>query len=95
MHFLYAIYRYQIPNQPIAFAEEKPTPKDRGEDALIAWTWHHFHDNPTDDQAVWLARLPMTKAGVRAMDAVEQFVEKRDSRCGLDLLYSQMLCAER
>lgn len=32
---------YQIPNQPISFAEEKPTPRGRTEDALIAWTWKH------------------------------------------------------
>jgi len=55
----------QIPNQPIQFEQEG---KDRVEDALIAYTWSHFLNdtsNPT-----WLARLPMTKAAVRAMDTV-------------------------
>eukprot|EP00038_Savillea_parva_P005192 m.149692 g.149692 ORF g.149692 m.149692 type:complete len:509 (+) comp11673_c0_seq3:82-1608(+) len=71
---------YQIPNQPIYFAEETPTPQGRSEDAMIAWTWHHFHDNPSNTSAEWLARLPMTKAGVRAMDAVEAYVAKTLSR---------------
>ena len=62
---------YAIPNAPIKFAEEQPTPKARSEDALIAWTWKHFIENP--DNAEWLARLPMTKASIRAMDAASEF----------------------
>jgi len=70
---------YQIPNQPISFAEERPTPKARTEDAMIAWTWKHFHDHPDEvGSAEWLARLPMTKAAVRAMDAVEAAVARRE-----------------
>lgn len=57
----------QIPNQPLTFAGEK---QPRREDALIAYTWDKFLR--TGDQR-WPARLPMTKAVVRAMDAVTQF----------------------
>lgn len=61
----------QIPNQPIRFVhEEMEKYKERGrvEDALIAYGWDKFlrTENP-----LWLARLPMTKAIVRAMDLVQ------------------------
>ena len=58
---------YQIPNEPIYFADNKR----RTEDAIIAYTWRHFIENP--DEPDWLLRLPMTKAVVRAMDAVQEF----------------------
>eukprot|EP00058_Branchiostoma_floridae_P004654 XP_002590142.1 hypothetical protein BRAFLDRAFT_126052 [Branchiostoma floridae] len=48
--------------------------KSRSEDAIIAYTWKHFLDNP--DQPDWLLRNPMTKAAVRAMDTVQDFVKK-------------------
>lgn len=57
----------QIPNQPLRFAGESEA---RREDALIAYTWDRFLR--TGD-ARWPARLPMTKAVVRAMDAVTAF----------------------
>lgn len=57
----------QIPNQPLRFAGETEA---RREDALIAYTWDRFLR--TGD-ARWPARLPMTKAVVRAMDAVSAF----------------------
>jgi len=62
---------FQIPNEGIVFLEEKPTPKRRSEDAIIAWTWKHFTDDPSNPE--WLLRLPMTKATVRAMDTVSAF----------------------
>jgi PhoPQ-activated pathogenicity-related protein len=55
-----------IPNQPLTFAGDKP----RTEDAIIAYTWDKFLH--TGDER-WPARLPMTKAVVRAMDAVISF----------------------
>src|SRR4051812_40471938 len=55
-----------IPNQPLTFAGDKP----RSEDALIAYTWDKFL-HTGDDR--WPARLPMTKAVVKAMDAVTAF----------------------
>lgn len=57
----------QIPNQPLLFRGEN---EPRREDALIAYTWDKFLR--TGD-ARWPARLPMTKAVVRAMDAVTAF----------------------
>lgn len=55
-----------IPNQPLTFAGDKP----RTEDAIIAYTWDKFLH--TGDER-WPARLPMTKAVVKAMDAVISF----------------------
>jgi PhoPQ-activated pathogenicity-related protein len=60
----------QIPNQPLNFTEEKMEQyKDgRKEDALITYGWDKFLKG---GRAEWLARLPMTKAVVRAMDLVQ------------------------
>lgn len=60
-----------VPNQPIVFAGET---KGRSEDSMIAYGWDKFLRGG-DEQ--WLARLPMTKAAVRAMDTVTSF-------CGRD-----------
>ena len=57
-----------VPNQPLTFADDK---KARTEDALIAYTWDKFL-RTGDEQ--WPARLPMTKAAVRAMDTVTSFL---------------------
>ncbi len=59
-----------VPNQPLRFAGEN---RDRTEDALIAYTWDKFLR--TGDER-WPARLPMTKAAVRAMDAVTEFLAR-------------------
>jgi PhoPQ-activated pathogenicity-related protein len=56
-----------IPNQPLTFKGET---KGRVEDSLIAYTWDKYLRGG-DDQ--WPARLPMTKAAVRAMDTVTAF----------------------
>jgi PhoPQ-activated pathogenicity-related protein len=56
-----------VPNQPLVFSGET---KGRTEDSLIAYTWDKFLR--TGD-AKWPARLPMTKAAVRAMDTVTAF----------------------
>ena len=58
----------QVPNQPLKFAGEDHT---RTEDAIIAYTWDRYLR--TGDER-WPARLPMTKAAVRAMDAVTAFL---------------------
>lgn len=60
----------QVPNQPLKFAGED---QSRSEDALVAYTWDRFLR--TGDER-WPARLPMTKAAVRAMDAVTDFLAK-------------------
>ncbi|MGE9269687.1 MAG: PhoPQ-activated protein PqaA family protein [Verrucomicrobiales bacterium] len=56
----------QVPNQPIQFAGES---EGRSEDALIAHSWAQFLDDPSDSS--WPAQLPMTRAAVVAMDAVQ------------------------
>lgn len=62
-----------VPNQPLRFADEadpRYVTGGRYEDALIAYTWDKFL-RTGDDR--WPARLPMTKAAVRAMDTVQAF----------------------
>eukprot|EP00008_Paramoeba_atlantica_P003694 CAMPEP_0201485748 /NCGR_PEP_ID=MMETSP0151_2-20130828/9854_1 /ASSEMBLY_ACC=CAM_ASM_000257 /TAXON_ID=200890 /ORGANISM="Paramoeba atlantica, Strain 621/1 / CCAP 1560/9" /LENGTH=488 /DNA_ID=CAMNT_0047870045 /DNA_START=39 /DNA_END=1505 /DNA_ORIENTATION=+ len=61
---------YQIPNAPVVFQGD-PSQKSRSEDAIIAWTWAHYFNNTLEPD--WLARMPMTKAGVLAMDAAQQY----------------------
>ena len=64
----------QIPNQPTVFLAD-PSKAQRTEDAVIAWTWKTFIENP-DDPSI-LLRLPMTKAVVKAMDAITEFTNKK------------------
>jgi PhoPQ-activated pathogenicity-related protein len=57
-----------IPNQPLSFYGET---RKRTEDAIIAFTWKKYLETGDDR---WPARLPMTKAAVRAMDATQEFM---------------------
>jgi len=57
----------QAPNQPLTPAD---VGKPLAEDALVAYTWRRAMD--TGDWS-WPAFLPMVKAAVRAMDAVQAF----------------------
>ena len=57
-----------VPNQPLVFANDGG--RERTEDEMIAFTWDKYLR--TGDER-WPARLPMTKAVVRAMDAVTAF----------------------
>lgn len=61
-----------VPNQPLVFHHDGV---GRKEDDLIAYTWDQFLR--TGDER-WPARLPMTKAAVRAMDAVTAFLASED-----------------
>lgn len=63
---------HNIPNQPTVFKNDDYGP--RVEDELIAFGWRKFLEGgaKTED-AEWLARFPMTKAAVRAMDVVSEF----------------------
>ena len=56
-----------VPNQPLTFKGET---KGRVEDSLIAYTWDKYLR--TGDEK-WPARLPMTKAAVRALDTITAF----------------------
>jgi PhoPQ-activated pathogenicity-related protein len=56
-----------VPNQPLVFADDG---RELSEDGIIAYTWDKFLRGG-DDQ--WPARLPMTKAAVRAMDTRTAF----------------------
>jgi len=61
----------QIPNQPLRFTgeqDERYKEDGRVEDALITYGWDKFLEG---GDPIWLARLPMTKAVVRAMDLVQ------------------------
>ncbi|GMV94835.1 MAG: hypothetical protein AMXMBFR82_46130 [Candidatus Hydrogenedentota bacterium] len=61
----------QIPNQPLKFTgeqDERYKEEGRSEDALITYGWDKFLEG---GDPIWLARLPMTKAVVRAMDMVQ------------------------
>ncbi len=59
---------FMVPNQPLVFSGK--TNWGRAEDAMIAYTWDKYFR--TGD-AEWLARLPMTKSVVRAMDTIQAF----------------------
>jgi PhoPQ-activated pathogenicity-related protein len=63
-----------VPNQPVIFKDD-PARKPRTEDDFIAYTWSHFLRTGEER---WLARLPMTKSAVRAMDAVTAFAASGD-----------------
>lgn len=65
-------YLGQVPNQPLQFAGES---KGRVEDWLIAYAWDRYLRTGNPE---WAPRLPMTKAAVRAMDAVQEFCSKAE-----------------
>ncbi|MBI3422229.1 MAG: PhoPQ-activated pathogenicity-related family protein [Acidobacteria bacterium] len=58
-----------VPNQPLYFTDSPD--KGRSEDDLIAYT-RVKHFTTKDD--FWLVRLAMVKSGVRALDAVQEFL---------------------
>ena len=61
-----------IPNQPLTFTGES---KPRSEDAIIAYSWDKFLRGRGE---TWPLQLPMTKATVRAMDAITAFSGSAD-----------------
>jgi PhoPQ-activated pathogenicity-related protein len=63
----------QVPNQPLFFSDSPD--KGRSEDDLIAYT-RIKHMATKDDE--WLVRLAMVKSGVRAMDAVQEFLASEE-----------------
>jgi PhoPQ-activated pathogenicity-related protein len=62
----------QIPSEPLKFADQTKT---RSEDGIIAYTWDKFLRTGDD---TWPLRLPMTKAGVRAMDTVTAYLKTKE-----------------
>jgi len=73
------VYLKQIPNQPIVYADD-PEQKPRKEDGFIAYGWRKFLDNWDNGNPEILARFPMTKAAVKAMDMTSEFVLERKIR---------------
>ncbi len=59
----------QVPNQPLYFTDSKD--KGRSEDDLIAYS--RVKQMATKDDE-WLVRLAMVKSGVRALDAIQEFM---------------------
>jgi len=57
-----------VPNQPLSFHGET---RQRVEDSLIAYGWKKYLEGESEQ---WLARLPMTKSAVRAMDTITAVV---------------------
>jgi len=62
-----------VPNQPLVFADSKD--EERVEDNLIGYTRVQYM--ATRDET-WLVRLAMVKSGVKAMDAIGQFMASED-----------------
>eukprot|EP00604_Paraphysomonas_vestita_P002311 CAMPEP_0174818522 /NCGR_PEP_ID=MMETSP1107-20130205/1209_1 /TAXON_ID=36770 /ORGANISM="Paraphysomonas vestita, Strain GFlagA" /LENGTH=486 /DNA_ID=CAMNT_0016030461 /DNA_START=205 /DNA_END=1665 /DNA_ORIENTATION=- len=75
---------FQIPNEHITFASD-PIQKSRTEDAIIAYTWDHFLNDPS--QPEWLFCFSMVKASIRAMDATKEFMDKELPQLGTSLDY--------
>jgi len=61
-----------VPNQPLRFTDSADTP--RWEDDIIAYT-RVKHFSTKDDE--WLVRLGMVKAGVKALDATQEFMRSQ------------------
>ena len=61
-----------VPNQPLVLLHDGVP---RKEDDFIAFTWNEFLK--TGDET-WLARLPMVKSAVRAMDCVQELLAGDD-----------------
>lgn len=71
-----------IPNQPLVFHDDG---QRRTEDDLIGYAWDQFlkTGDPT-----WLPRFPMSKAVVRAMDTIQEFLaSQQGGRTKIDDFY--------
>ncbi len=62
-----------VPNQPLRFADSPD--RARVEDDIIAYT-RVKHFATKDD--TWLVRLAMVKSGVRALDAIQEFMRSNE-----------------
>jgi PhoPQ-activated pathogenicity-related protein len=69
------LYIHNIPFQPLNFVGDDQS--NRTEDAIIAYGWRKFLEGGAkEEDAEWLARLPMTKAVMTAVDAMDEFTQK-------------------
>lgn len=67
---------FQIPNQDIKFKND-PIHKNRGEDALVGYSWLNFINHGYDKAATkYIIMLPMAKAVSAAMTTVQQWAKK-------------------
>lgn len=67
----------QVPNQRIKFSDESdPRYLDKGrkEDEILSYSFDKFLETGDEE---WPVHLPMTKATVRAMDTVQEFVMEK------------------
>ncbi len=67
-----------VPNQPLAFKDDN---RPRREDDLIAHTWNKYME--TGD-ATWVARMPMVKSAVRAMDTLQALLRSRQGGVSIE-----------
>lgn len=73
---------FQIPNEHTTFSSD-PLQKSRTEDAIVAFTWDHYLNDPSNPE--WLIYFPMVKASVRALDAMTEFVDQQLPHLGCHL----------
>ncbi len=67
---------HNVPFQPITFANDSFG--ERYEDEIISYGWRKFLEGGAkDEDAIWLARFPMTKAAKLAMDAMTAVVKEK------------------
>jgi len=64
----------QIPNCPITFKNDPHSGKK--EDSLLGYAWKQFLQN-NDTSPEWIINVAMTKAGLQAMRAAEEFFTER------------------
>lgn len=65
---------HNVPFQPLTFANDSFG--ERYEDEIISYGWRKFLEGGAkDEDAIWLARLPMTKSVKLAMDATSELVK--------------------
>ena len=67
-------YVSNVPFQPLDFKGDQK--EGRVEDDLISFGWRQYLESGgSEDKLEWLARFPMTRAVVRAMDVVQEISE--------------------
>lgn len=83
---------FQIPNEHTTFQDD-PIQKSRSEDAIIAYTWDHYINDPSDP--TWLLRFPMVKASLRAMDTMTAFMKQKLPELNTQLDYYSVAGASK